>query len=380
MVKGKVNAKAAAKKTAVRNNGTSLPVSSPAMSASRIPGKTKFSGNVPSCSKCGTVITEDTKALQCDRCQHDTWRCVECLNLQPEVYDHLVSDVGPSCNLRWFCEECDKSVMEAPGKKGDKIDCLIGLVEKMMEKFDNVDERLREKCDNSRAAQTENRIKDLEDRFNAYEQGAEQRFMTVEALVALQGDRLDQIDKDRQSSSDTLEVRRVVVEQVAKSIDEIEEEKEIDYRKSNIILYRVPEDRNEDVASRNNKDKAFVKDLLETVFGIIDQQGDISKIYRLGRWSLDTSVARPLLVGLSQMESKTMVMSNLRCLKDADDRFREIGISNDLTPKQRSAIKTMIADAKKDHADHSSEDPENFRFLVVGHGQKKRVIKIRKQS
>ena len=58
-------------------------------------------------------------------------------------------------------------------------------------------------------------------------------------------------------------------------------------------------------------------------------------------------MARPLLVGLSQMESKTMVMSNLRCLKDADDRFREIGISNDLTPKQRSAIKTMIADAKK---------------------------------
>ena len=33
--------------------------------------------------------------------------------------------------------------------------------------------------------------------------------------------------------------------------------------------------------------------------------------------------------------------------KYADDRFREIGISNDLTPKQRSAIKTMIADAKK---------------------------------
>jgi len=47
----------------------------------------------------------------------------------------------------------------------------------MMEKFENVDERLREKCDNSRAAQTENRIKDLEDRLNAYVQGVEQRFI-----------------------------------------------------------------------------------------------------------------------------------------------------------------------------------------------------------
>jgi len=41
---------------------------------------------------------------------------------------------------------------------------------------------------------------------------------------------------------------------------------------------------------------------------------------------------------------------------------------------------TCFANAKKDHVDNSEEDPENFRFLVVGYGQKRRVIKVRKQN
>ena len=61
------------------------------------------------CSGCGAYKTDDMKALQCDRCQSaDTWQCVDCMHLSPEVYDQLVSDV--SCFLRWFCERCDKSV------------------------------------------------------------------------------------------------------------------------------------------------------------------------------------------------------------------------------------------------------------------------------
>jgi len=218
-------------------------------------------------------------------------------------------------------------VMESAGKidsKGDKIECLIGLVEKLMDKFDSVDDRLRDKCDISRAAQAEARIKELEDRVNAQERTLDQRYMTVEAMVALQADRIDQMDKDKQPMSDTCEVQRVVEEQVAKSFEEIEEEKEIDNRKCNIILYRVPGDRTEDVASRNDKDKSFVKDLLESAFDIKCQHGDIVKMYRLGRWSQDTSVARPLLVGLSLVETKTKVMSNLRQLKEADMRSRSM--------------------------------------------------------
>jgi len=175
-------------------------------------------------------------------------------------------------------------------------------------------------------------------------------------------------------------VRRVVEEQVAKSLEELEEEKDVESRKANIILYRVPEDRTDNVATRNDKDKAYVKDLLDSVFDIKCQPGDIVKMYRLGRWTGDGSVPRPLLVGFSQVEMKSSVMGALRQLKEADDRFKNVSISNDLTPKQRDEIKKMLADAKKEHAENSSEDEGNFRFLVVGHGHRKRVIKVRKQN
>ena len=55
-----------------------------------------------------------------------------------------------------------------------------------------------------------------------------------------------------------------------------------------------------------------------------------------------------------------------------------MSVSNDLTPKQREDFKKLIADAKKDHSENSTKDEENFRFLVVGQGHRKCVIKVRK--
>jgi len=49
----------------------------------------------------------------------------------------------------------------------------------------------------------------------------------------------------------------------------------------------------------------------------------------------------------------------------AHARFNGISISHDLTPKQSKDVKKLIATAKKEHEDHSSEDVRNFRFLVV---------------
>jgi len=63
---------------------------------------------LPSCCGCGILITDEVKALQCDKCQSDAWKCTDCLALTPKVYDQLIS--LPSCGLRWYCDNCDKSV------------------------------------------------------------------------------------------------------------------------------------------------------------------------------------------------------------------------------------------------------------------------------
>ena len=71
-------------------------------------------------------------------------------------------------------------------------------------------------------------------------------------------------------------------------------------------------------------------------------------------------------------------MSNLQQLKEADQRFKRVSMSNDLTPKQTEEIKKLAETVKKEHSENSTEDEENFRFLAVSQGHRKRVINVRK--
>jgi len=73
-------------------------------------------------------------------------------------------------------------------------------------------------------------------------------------------------------------------------------------------------------------------------------------------------------------------MANLRNLKQQHiDRFRGISISHDLHPKEREEIKYMLQKAKDKQLGDGSESAENVWFKVVGKGQRKKVLKIRKQ-
>ena len=62
-----------------------------------------------SCCGCGAVITDDSKALQCDGCMSPTvWKCSECLCIGDEMYERLVAD--SRIDLKWLCANCDKKV------------------------------------------------------------------------------------------------------------------------------------------------------------------------------------------------------------------------------------------------------------------------------
>jgi len=41
--------------------------------------------------------------------------------------------------------------------------------------------------------------------------------------------------------------------------------------------------------------------------------------------------------------------------------------------------KRLVEDAKQEHTANSSDNVENYRFLVVGRGQRKKVIKIKRK-
>jgi len=158
------------------------------------------------------------------------------------------------------------------------------------------------------------------------------------------------------------------------------EDKEIEERRQNIIVYKVPEDVSADFATRKDNDMKFITDMLFDVFHIGIQDGDIEKIFRLGRFCRDAEVARPLLVRFKDFSMKEKVMTNVVMLRQADSQFTSVNIAHDLTPKQREEIRTLITAARKEYVDGGNEDVENYRFVVVGQGPRRKVIKLRKQN
>jgi len=80
-----------------------------------------------------------------------------------------------------------------------------------------------------------------------------------------------------------------------------------------------------------------VKDLLDAVFDMKIEDAEIDKIYRLGRRQEDKP--RPLLLAFHDNEKKNHVMANLRNLKYSVDKFKKIGISHDLPPRERKRKK-----------------------------------------
>ena len=126
------------------------------------------------------------KALQCDRCQApDAWKCVDCLNLPKDMYDHLIND--DNCCLRWFCESCDKQAMDlthkTEGQSSEKLDSLITLVEKLLDKLATAEDAINNKCDVADMLRLEDRIQRIEGRVMTNEKELEPRLVVLEEQV-----------------------------------------------------------------------------------------------------------------------------------------------------------------------------------------------------
>ena len=365
MVKGQpVNkvAKASNKRNATKTTGTPL-----------------SAGNVelPECTTCGVLVSADSRALQCEGCPGEgTWKCADCLGLAPEVYAALVGGAGSE--LQWLCEGCRRG--QDKGKRSDAIcerldsmadllarflDRIVGVeeslgrkassevVEKLAEKVTEIGESLGRKASRDEVGKLDERVTEIETKLARAEREA----------TAGGGD----AGLSRGAGS-ALDIQTAV----ARKMDE---EKDIESRRPNIILYRVPEDVKTGREDRIRADRDFLTGMGRDVFGVDIGEGDIGRQFRLGSVPSDDRV-RPLLVSFTDIEIKNKIMSNLRNLKSSEPRYKVIGIAHDLTPKQRTTVKELLEDAKKEQLTSGDNGTENCKFRVVGAQRRPRVIRV----
>ena len=368
MVKGKPQA-------AKSSSGRRSAPSSKATTASPAPTTQYSSKAAKACCGCGTVVNDGSKALQCDGCMSpEIWKCADCLHLTGEIYDHLVSN--SDVPLKWFCESCDKLAMDKicnPAGHSNKLESLISAIEKLMERYESIEKKLDSKCDISESAKLDSRITQLEGNFIDMKKDLDCRLAALAEEIKASPCPVA-ADREVVIPDEDL-IKCVVKEELSRKT---EEELNMENRKRNIIIYRVPEKETNDIVERKTSDAVFVRDLMDGVFDMKVDEQDIEKMYRLGRWSEDK--IRPLLVSFKCQEQKQHVMENLRNLKQPIEKFRGISVSHDRHPKEREEIKRLLQEAKDEHINTASDDVGNYKFIVVGQAQRRKVIKFKRNT
>ena len=157
------------------------------------------------------------------------------------------------------------------------------------------------------------------------------------------------------------------------SEDKIKESEDKQRRRSNVIVYNVEESTAEDGKERSEEDKGFCQDLMTEVLKVGYEEGDITKVIRLGK--KEGGKRRPLLVNFKSDKEKNLVMENAGKLGKAKDKFQGVTMSHDMTLNERLQCKEMVEEARNKQANDTSGD---WLYKVRGLPGLMQVVKMKK--
>jgi len=198
----------------------------------------------PMCLKCSREITDETKALNCDRCGHETaWKCIACLGITLEIYDALIAVDGPK--LKWFCDSCLHTPVIGPPAKDshDKLEEIITTMGRLMEKLCHIENQIDSKAELKLVTEVETKVAVVESKIDSIEH---------------------EINEMKQNRK--LDETHVIdcVEKVlsARSRETIKEEVEKAKRKTNVIVHGLAESHASEANEREDDDLGLIASML----------------------------------------------------------------------------------------------------------------------
>ena len=270
------------------------------------------------CIRCKKNVT--SSGVKCEICC--LWVHVKCYNIPKELYNFLKAP-NKYPGVCWRCDSCNASA----AMLDNKITKLQSQVKEVAEKV----------------VRAEGAVQDVTRRVNT----VEERQDKVEDLL----------DKERER------VRR----------ERIDETRERDLRKKNVIIHRMPE-AGDDVASvgeRKEWDMQSVENLLKAVKLPLTKSA-IRFCRRIGERGAEP---RPLVVGFMRESHKEDLLEVAREL--INTAFSEVGVVPDLTQEQRRDEAELNLTAEKRNAERSEDDmAKNLIWKVVGRRGEKRLVKV----
>ena len=178
----------------------------------------------------------------------------------------------------------------------------------------------------------------------------------------------------KELTSQVGEVQQTINEskEFAKSIREEQAELEdIESRRCNVILYRIPES-DEVLADDRNKQDVSVCEHFFNAFNVGFDKDDIRRVQRHGRRNENSP--RPVLVQFGNRYIKNLIIESLYKIKSMNTRFCNITVAHDLTRKQRKECKALVEEAKA----KTDQETGDFIYRVRGPPGLLQVVRLRK--
>ena len=152
--------------------------------------------------------------------------------------------------------------------------------------------------------------------------------------------------------------------------EQLANERDMKMRSTNLIVHGLLENVDEG-SNLNESDDRFVASL----FQVIGVDTPVKKTIRLGKDNVNKK--RPLKVVLNSENEKDGIMAKLKNLKNAEERFKKLSITEDYTIEERKEIKEFIEKANLKNAEE-----ENTQHIWKVRGSPKnglRLVKFTRQ-
>lgn len=362
------------------------------------------------CATCNKTCRY--RLCKCEFCEKTF--CRSCQNIDPKVANLL-----PKFDtVHWYCTECNAKVTNilANNKTSDHkgaITILTDLSKGITEKFDAL---------SSTKISVESDIKDMNDKISNLEVRFNEKIALLsdtiteklktelpqqlsENLVNLEntmnskietcnndlGGRIDKClgaiptefnrtwsslfsgnekKKTESSVKPPTNFRALLQDEMQK---QKQEEIDRDQRTNNIVIYRITESQKSVPEERKNDDLTFFKSLCSAI-GVGEKK--VKNIIRLGP-KKNENVPRPVKVMLENIDDKSEIMKNLAKLKNAEERFKKVSVSHDLTDDQMKVLKERI-----EYAGELTKNDESgeFLFRVRGPPWNLRIVKVKRST
>jgi len=234
------------------------------------------------CRICSKLIGDD-KSIQCDACEG--WIHQKCSDLTMQDYDVLRKT--KSSSIKWVCPVCEKNKGFDLGDKqaasDSKISALMTIVQTMQQQ--------------------------------------------IQVMMG--------ILQNKESKSVEEEIKENIM-------DSLDEKRERESRKNNLVVFNVTE-----TEENQEKDNSVLTDIVKDICPeVFDKGNPIEKIVRLGKSQKGKPRPTKIIFKENRSESRRTVLRNAHKLKDSNT-FKGVVIVPDKTLKERECDKKLYQEMKK---------------------------------